>query len=75
VLAKSQGKITGRGGICMHCGIDMDRHTRTGTKVTKTYYFAWWDICRRCKRIQHYDAAKIYPGGKVTRPPLPVAMR
>jgi hypothetical protein len=74
-MGKSQGKVTGRGEPCTRCGVDMHRHTRMGTKVTKTYYFAWWDICRKCNRIQHYDAAKIYPGGKVWRPLLPGVMR
>src|SRR5215467_6796689 len=63
-MAKSKS-VAVKGGLrCPQCGQDMQRfeHARGWSpKQGQPFWFGWWDICRRCNRTQHYEAAKQYP--------------
>jgi hypothetical protein len=27
-----------------------------------TYWYGYWDVCARCRHVQHYEKAKTWPG-------------
>lgn len=59
------GKIRtlGDGLPCPKCGNHMERreHARLTEKLLKKkFYYSEWDVCSRCKHIQHYDELKVY---------------
>lgn len=60
-MAKSI-KIDG-GKNCPKCNAPMQRCAHGATwkpKEGQPYYFKFWDICRRCRHMQHYEAAKVW---------------
>ncbi len=54
-------KIEG-GCLCPKCCRPMQRFKHVDGWEPKTgqwYYFAWWDKCRPCRHLQHYEEAKV----------------
>lgn len=60
-------RITGTGSDCPKCQKAMARkeHPNTWTpKENQPFYFAYWDVCQRCRHVQHYEVAKVIVGEK-----------
>lgn len=57
-------KISIEGGkICPKCGSRMQRwmHSRNWKlPIGQNYYFKYWDTCQKCRRLQHYEEAKVH---------------
>jgi DNA repair protein RadD len=56
---------------CPKCGRPMTRKTHPPgwrPKPTKAYYFEYWDTCKKCQHVQHYEAAKRYVAKKEVSP-------
>lgn len=65
-----QPKSLGRGKPCPKCEKPMQRCGHKDAwkpRPDQPYYFAYWDHCRRCRHIQHYEAAKRYLGSSAVR--------
>src|SRR4029077_5773064 len=58
--------VVGGGVPCPKCGVRMQRrcHAAGFTPPRTGYWFEFWDVCRRCKHVQHYEPAKRYGGEK-----------
>lgn len=53
----------GKGLPCPKCKELM--HTKkhpiiTEKELSKLYYYSQWDVCFKCKHVQHYDKYKVY---------------
>lgn len=62
-MAKSV--FAGEGQRCPkgHGSMIRRRHRPTWTpKPNQPYWFEFWDMCRKCKHIQHYESAKRFRG-------------
>ena len=49
--------------ICSNCGslMEVRKHKTITEKILKQpYYFSEWNVCRECKRVQHFEDNKIY---------------
>lgn len=66
-MAKSNSKrvaISG-GKNCPKCHRPMQRFEHPSTfkpKRGQPYFFVFWDVCRTCRHIQHYEEAKTFIG-------------
>lgn len=61
--ARAKRVHDGVGADCPKCDHPMLRFRHPDGFVPKKaqpYYFAWWDVCRPCRHIQHYEEAKVY---------------
>jgi hypothetical protein len=58
---RDKGKVAIQGGLpCRRCGRTMQRFEHSKAwKAKEGEFFAYWDICRSCGRIQHYEEARI----------------
>jgi len=59
---KKARPITG-GLACRKCFKPMQRYEHTPAwkpKPGQPYYFIYWDRCRHCYHLQHYEAAKVH---------------
>jgi hypothetical protein len=58
--------VVGGGVPCPKCGVRMQRrcHAAGFTPPRTGYWFEFWDVCRRCRHVQHYEPAKRYGGEK-----------
>lgn len=57
------------GAQCPKCGKEMGRFSHPPhwePKKHQPFYFAYWDRCRKCHHLQHYESAKVL----VNTPPL-----
>ena len=66
------------GGLsCPKCKRLMQRceHKPEWTPRPGRFYFRFWDVCRKCRHIQHYEFAKVLNGWKppVTQQQPPTA--
>jgi hypothetical protein len=46
---------------CRRCNATMVRYQHAEgwqPRPNQSFFFRWWDVCSRCRRIQHYGAAK-----------------
>jgi DNA-directed RNA polymerase subunit RPC12/RpoP len=53
----------GMGNHCPVCDTRMLRKKHPDgwtAKPKQPYYFRFWDCCNKCRRIQHYESAKIF---------------
>lgn len=60
-----QAKIVGRGKGCPKCKRKMVRKSHPedwSPRSSQPYYFAYWDVCGKCRHVQHYEDAKRYVG-------------
>ncbi len=59
-----QRNSIGHGNICRKCRSKMIRyqHSKNWIPQSNSYYFKYWDKCRKCKYLQHYEIAKVYVG-------------
>jgi hypothetical protein len=59
-----------KGQSCPRCRQTMDRfkHADHWVPPTNGYWFTWWDVCPKCRHVQHYEHAKCWPGQG--RPPV-----
>ena len=58
---KAKSVRAGTGAPCPKCANPMERMKHPDgfrPKADAPYYFAWWDRCRPCMHLQHYDEAK-----------------
>jgi hypothetical protein len=58
----SKSREVGEGEKCPKCRAVMKRFGHPPhwkPKPSQPYYFEYWDICARCRHIQHYECAKI----------------
>jgi hypothetical protein len=64
-------ELIGLGYDCPKCGKSMKRyeHGKEWVPRPNSYYFEYWDICERCKHIQHYECAKMYVDDEMKRKP------
>jgi hypothetical protein len=66
----------GNGEPCRKCNSIMGRYSHGGNYIPPkyTYHYKYWDICRGCKHVQHYECAKVTPGKtpKVTSTKAPL---
>jgi hypothetical protein len=58
---RDKRKVAIQGGLpCRRCGHTMQRFEHSKAwKAKEGEFFACWDICRSCGRIQHYEEAKM----------------
>lgn len=52
----------GAGNACPKCRRQMVRSEHGPSwkpKQNQPYYFNYWDKCRRCHHVQHYEVAKV----------------
>ena len=62
-MAKSV--TAGKGKLCPKCSRSMLRKQHPAgwkPKPTQPYFFEYWDICKKCRHIQHYEEAKVFLG-------------
>lgn len=55
--------LAGEGRLCPKCSRPMRRLAHGlnwRPKAAQPYYYAYWDHCKPCRHIQHYEAAKIW---------------
>lgn len=54
--------LIGDGNNCPKCKQPMKRyeHDENWLPRSNSYYFKYWDTCKGCRRVQHYECAKIY---------------
>lgn len=67
-MAKSE--VIGAGEPCPKCMKPMARkaHPPEWTpKPTAAYYYEYWDTCKKCSHIQHYEEVKRYPEGSTEK--------
>lgn len=60
-----KSQIAGTGKNCPKCRKLMVRcEHKPGwkPKPNQPYYFLYWDYCKKCRHLQHYEAAKVYVG-------------
>lgn len=53
----------GNGNLCVKCKVPMERRghpKKWEPREKQAFYFAWWDVCKKCQRVQHYEEAKRY---------------
>ena len=50
--------IKGAGEDCPKCYQPMERRAWIKPPHTRTYYYKEWDVCHKCKHIQHYEQYK-----------------
>lgn len=51
--------IIGIGNECPKCKDPMDRRSHPNHwKPKKSYFYTKWDMCKKCKHIQHYEEFK-----------------
>lgn len=53
----------GTGANCPKCGRPMQGRRHVDGFIPPPgmrYWYAWWDFCRSCRHLQHYDDAKQY---------------
>lgn len=55
---KRKIKIIGTGNDCPKCGKPMERRAHNLPPKDKTWFYTKWDICVRCRHIQHYEEFK-----------------
>lgn len=56
-------EFTGEGKNCPKCRKQMKRYkhkSRWVPKAKQPYYFRFWDKCKSCRHLQHYEEAKIF---------------
>ncbi len=61
----------GIGNPCPKCSKPMERMKHGPTwklKKDQPYYFRYWDRCRPCHHIQHYETAKVMLSSKTGAP-------
>jgi hypothetical protein len=66
---RKAAKIEG-GSICPKCKLMMQRFEHGPNwkpKASQPYFFRFWDICKGCRHIQHYEAAKTIVGDRATQ--------
>lgn len=57
-----KARHVGEGSPCPKCGQTMRRcehGPEWKPRADQPYYFAYWDKCRPCGHMQHYEAAKV----------------
>ncbi len=66
---KKTVEISG-GGFCPKCKELMQRVKHGPNwkpKDRQPYYFAYWDKCRNCRHMQHYEIAKVLTNDQTGR--------
>lgn len=51
------------GYACPKCNKPMQRREHPAgwkPQAAQPYYFLFWDTCKACRHIQHYEAAKVH---------------
>lgn len=60
---RKRREAEGKGGeLCPKCVRIMTRREHGPNwkpKSRQPYYFAYWDVCTRCRHVQHYAVAKV----------------
>lgn len=59
------------GKLCPKCGLTMQRRKHGPNETVhllKKYYYREWDVCRRCKYVQHYEEFKVFNKNKLESP-------
>lgn len=51
-------KIIGQGNDCPKCHQPMERRAHDLPPKDKTWFYIKWDVCRKCRHIQHYEEFK-----------------
>lgn len=60
-----KAKIVGNGGKCPKCRNPMlrcEHKENWAPRKNQPFYFRYWDKCKKCRHIQHYESAKIHLG-------------
>lgn len=61
---------------CPKCHQPMLRHRHPESwkpRRGQPYYFDYWDICKQCRHIQHYEKAKVFLDWRVKGGEIPGA--